>query len=422
MKLACSAIHIALFIMFCTVTSVSAQSQNVGIGTSSPDSSAALEVSADGQGILIPRMDSTTRLSISSPAIGLMVYDSTTHGFWYYTHVGWTPLNGSSVGAYYCLDHDGDGAGNPLQPVWVPNGVAPPGGFVFNCSDPNDADSTVYIGAPCDESNPNTMAIIDSNGICVDTSTGSPPPFECAPDSCGPWNVLINGECEYGSCWTTGIATIYGSGQGGACGWDNNDLLLSPFNGKIAAVGADLWNSGLACGDVYDLFCITDSNTINSSVTCSGDTVRVMVVDQCPECSNTHLDLSDSAWAAILTGPPGIADIEFRRVGHEYGVNLQIDIKDGPNPFFVQFYPKFSNKTIVNIEVSPAGTTDYYQASHSTNQGFWTIDGGSGIPVPVELPLSFRFTSNDGDILPAADVVTTLDPGNQDSGVNFSFD
>jgi hypothetical protein len=51
-------------------------SQGVGIGTTSPDVSAALDVTATNKGLLIPRMNLQSILAIASPARGLMVYDS----------------------------------------------------------------------------------------------------------------------------------------------------------------------------------------------------------------------------------------------------------------------------------------------------------------------------------------------------------
>jgi hypothetical protein len=55
--------------------SIKAQ-QNVGIGTPSPDASALLHMEAKDKGLLIPRMRAAERLAISSPANGLLVYDT----------------------------------------------------------------------------------------------------------------------------------------------------------------------------------------------------------------------------------------------------------------------------------------------------------------------------------------------------------
>ncbi len=51
-------------------------SQSVGIGTSMPDVSAALDITASNKGLLIPRMSLTSINAIPNPARGLLVYDS----------------------------------------------------------------------------------------------------------------------------------------------------------------------------------------------------------------------------------------------------------------------------------------------------------------------------------------------------------
>jgi hypothetical protein len=53
-----------------------AYSQSIGMGLAIPDPSAQLDISSNRQGILIPRMATAAITTISSPAKGLMVYDS----------------------------------------------------------------------------------------------------------------------------------------------------------------------------------------------------------------------------------------------------------------------------------------------------------------------------------------------------------
>ena len=47
-----------------------------GIGTTTPDASAKLDISSTSKGLLVPRMTSTQRLAISLPANGLLVYQT----------------------------------------------------------------------------------------------------------------------------------------------------------------------------------------------------------------------------------------------------------------------------------------------------------------------------------------------------------
>ena len=63
---------LAAFLLF----SSAIYGQSIGIGTTSPNASAQLDISSSSRGLLIPRMDSNAVKAIVSPAMGLMVYDS----------------------------------------------------------------------------------------------------------------------------------------------------------------------------------------------------------------------------------------------------------------------------------------------------------------------------------------------------------
>ena len=66
---------------------------SVGIGTISPDASAILDLSATTKGFLPPRMTESERLAISSPALGLMVYQTDgTDGVYVYKAAGWIQM------------------------------------------------------------------------------------------------------------------------------------------------------------------------------------------------------------------------------------------------------------------------------------------------------------------------------------------
>jgi hypothetical protein len=68
----------------------------VGIGTSSPNASAALDVSSTTKGILLPTMTQTQRNAIASPATGLLVFQTdNTPGFYYYNGTAWVAIGGS---------------------------------------------------------------------------------------------------------------------------------------------------------------------------------------------------------------------------------------------------------------------------------------------------------------------------------------
>lgn len=68
---------------------------NVGIGTSTPNSSAILDITSTNKGLLIPRMTTAQRTAIATPAKGLMVFDTDNNSFWYYNGSAWTAITGT---------------------------------------------------------------------------------------------------------------------------------------------------------------------------------------------------------------------------------------------------------------------------------------------------------------------------------------
>ena len=94
-------------IILIAVINVNAQ---VGIGTSNPNTSAALDITSDSLGFLPPRMDSIKRNAIVSPAVGLTIFNTSINSFEYYNGTRWfTTVHyvGESYGGgivYYVYD------------------------------------------------------------------------------------------------------------------------------------------------------------------------------------------------------------------------------------------------------------------------------------------------------------------------------
>jgi hypothetical protein len=64
----------------------------VGVGTITPDASAAMDITNSGKGLLVPRMTNAQRTAISSPATGLLVYQTDgTAGFYYNSGTSGSP-------------------------------------------------------------------------------------------------------------------------------------------------------------------------------------------------------------------------------------------------------------------------------------------------------------------------------------------
>ena len=75
----------------------------VGINTTGgdPNSSAMLDVESTSKGVLIPRMTKTQRDAISSPATGLLIYQTdNSEGFYFYTGTAWSKITSGAEASY----------------------------------------------------------------------------------------------------------------------------------------------------------------------------------------------------------------------------------------------------------------------------------------------------------------------------------
>lgn len=89
---------ILLFVLISILIANENSISQVAINTdgSLPNSSSMLDVTSNSKGILIPRMSSAQRTAISSPATGLMVYDTDFQSFWYFSGTTWKCINTTS--------------------------------------------------------------------------------------------------------------------------------------------------------------------------------------------------------------------------------------------------------------------------------------------------------------------------------------
>jgi hypothetical protein len=86
--------HFLLAISLFAAVGINAQ---VGIGNSSPDASAQLDITSTSKGILVPRMTAAQRTGIGTPATGLLVYQTDgVSGFYVYNGSWSLMLKGSN--------------------------------------------------------------------------------------------------------------------------------------------------------------------------------------------------------------------------------------------------------------------------------------------------------------------------------------
>jgi hypothetical protein len=89
MKSQLNLIAAALILLCCSSNTTHAQSMGISNAAITPDPSSILEMRTTDKGILIPRMTTAERDLISSPATGLMLYNTSTNQYNFYNRSAW---------------------------------------------------------------------------------------------------------------------------------------------------------------------------------------------------------------------------------------------------------------------------------------------------------------------------------------------
>lgn len=83
---------VILFAVAVFATVFACAQNNVGIGTPVPDASSILELQSTTKGFLVPRVTAVQRTAIITPANALLVFDTDSGCFFYYTSAQWVSL------------------------------------------------------------------------------------------------------------------------------------------------------------------------------------------------------------------------------------------------------------------------------------------------------------------------------------------
>ena len=89
------------FLAVLALLTVGFANAQVGVGTTTPDGSAVLDVSSTTKGLLLPRLDGTQRDAMSLPATGLMIFNTSSNAVQF-------------------------NSGTPASPIWTNAGGAVP--------------------------------------------------------------------------------------------------------------------------------------------------------------------------------------------------------------------------------------------------------------------------------------------------------
>ncbi|WNG34539.1 hypothetical protein F0U61_13495 [Archangium violaceum] len=138
--------------------------------------------------------------------------------------------------------------------------------------------------------------------------------------------------------YKSGIITFYDATGAGACSFD-----ASPGDLDVTAIGEPDYAGSGACGA-----CAEVQGPLG--------TVKVRIVDLCPGCAASHLDLSRQAFAKIANPIDGRVNVRWRYVSCAVTGPIRYHFKDGSNPWWTAIQVRNHALPIQKLEwLNPEG-------------------------------------------------------------------
>src|SRR4051812_35721274 len=99
MKQSVLLLFVFIWLCVCPISNINAQGVGINPAGNAPNSSAGLDVSFNNKGALIPRLTTVQMDAITSPAVGLLVYNTDCNTINYYNGGSWIAVgNVSGIG------------------------------------------------------------------------------------------------------------------------------------------------------------------------------------------------------------------------------------------------------------------------------------------------------------------------------------
>jgi expansin (peptidoglycan-binding protein) len=158
----------------------------------------------------------------------------------------------------------------------------------------------------------------------------------------------------------SGIATHYVLQSGGG----NCSYPGPPANHMFVALSAPEYHGAAPCGSYLQ-------------VKGPHGSVRVEVIDQCPECKSGHIDLSEAAFAKLAPLRDGIISVSYHTIKNPpLPGPVAFQVKNGSSQWWLALFVMNTGNAIasVQVETSPG---HWLKLSHSNWNG-WIAQQGAG--------------------------------------------
>jgi expansin (peptidoglycan-binding protein) len=175
-----------------------------------------------------------------------------------------------------------------------------------------------------------------------------------------------------------------------AAGTDGNCSLSAPADDLFVALPPPEYAAGAACGSYLE-------------VTGPRGSVRVKVIDQCPECGAGHIDMSQAAFSRIGVLSQGIIPVTYQTVvDPSLPGPLTVRVKEGSSQYWLALRLDNHGNALTRVQVT--GPSGGAHVLTPTDYGYWLAASGAG-PGPFRV----QATDDQGHTVTLPNIV--LSPG-----------
>ncbi|GME66001.1 putative extracellular cellulase allergen asp f7- protein [Neofusicoccum parvum] len=172
----------------------------------------------------------------------------------------------------------------------------------------------------------------------------------------------LNRRQDYGDN-VGGAATFYGGNvQGGMCSFSGYTL---PPGIRGTALSSNNWENAANCGA-----CVNVKGP-------KGETIKAMIVDQCPSCAKNQLDLFQGAFTEIANKSAGKVGISWEFVPCGVSGPIRLKNKEGTSQYWFSMQVLNSNFAIDSMQVSTDGGKTW-QKTQRAEYNYFENDSGFG--------------------------------------------
>ncbi len=168
------------------------------------------------------------------------------------------------------------------------------------------------------------------------------------------------------------------------------------------------------------LFVALSPSEYNSAGGCGGylevhgpnGSVRVKVIDQCPECATGHIDLSETAFAKLAPLSAGLINISYTYLANPALPGpISMEVKDGSSQYWLALLPDNTGNPLASVQVR---TSSGWQSLSHANYNYWIAQGGAGSG-----PFTVRLTDTQGNTATVSGI--RLSPGSVQSTGTYMY-